>query len=156
MKKSFGVISIMLLVALLLSAWLPAAAAPSRTYVNLLNPPKHGVLELEVGESETFYIEVVSEEPFLSAAAKVDQYYPGRGIVPPRGDQAGQGTTALLEITITGKSSTADLPLVCDWPQPGDPCWEEAGIAPVAIVAGMRYAGGVVYADQFPFAVRVP
>ena len=154
MKKSFGVISIMLLVALLLSAWLPAASAPpSNTYVKLLNPPKKGVLELAVGESYTFYIEMASEEPFLSAMAKVDAYYPGRGIHSPAGDQAGRGTTALLEITITGKNSTADMAAVCDWPW--DECWPD-GVAPVAIVAGMRYDGGVVYSEYFPFAVIVP
>jgi hypothetical protein len=60
----------------------------------------------------------------------------------------------LLEITITGKNSTADMLGVCDWPEPGY-CWPD-GVAPVAIVAGMRYDGGVVYAEQFPFAVIVP
>ena len=126
---------------------------PLRTYVKLINPPKKGVLELEVGESYTFYIEMRSEESSLFAMAKVDAYYPGRGIQSPGGDRAGQGTTALLEITITGKNSTADLPAVCDWPWPGE-CWDE-GVAPLSIVAGMRYAGGAVYAEQFPFAAIV-
>lgn len=155
MKRFFGAMSVMILLTLVLSAWLlPVAAAPSKTYVKLLNPPKHGELVLEVGESYTFLIEVVSEEPYLFAAAKVDAYYPGRGIHSPGGDQAGRGTTALLEITITGKNSTADLPAVCDWPWPGK-CWDE-GVAPVAIVAGMRYDGGVVFPEYFPFAVIVP
>ena len=88
MKKVVAALSVMVLVTLLLSAWLPAAAAaPSRTYVKLLNPPKHGVLELAVGESYTFYVEVASEEPYNFAAAKVDQYYPGRGIHAPAGMQ---------------------------------------------------------------------
>jgi hypothetical protein len=154
MKKVFGAMSIMILLTLLLSAWLPAAADPVTTYVRLLNPPKKGVLELGVGESRTFQIEVASEDPYLFAAAKVDQYYPGRGIHSPGGDQAGQGTWALLEITITGKNSTADLPAVCDWPWPGE-CWPE-GVAPIAIVGGMRYDGGVVFAEYFPIAVIVP
>ena len=153
MKKVFGAISIMLLLTLLLSAWLPAAAAPSGTYIELLNPPKKGVLELAVGESYTFQIEMASEEPFLFAMAQVDAYYPGRGIHSPGGDLAGRGTTALLEITITGKNSTADMAAVCDWPW--DECWPD-GVAPVAIVAGMRYDGGVVYSEYFPFAVIVP
>ena len=152
MKKGFGVISIMLLLTLLLSAWLPAAAAaPGLTKVRLLNPPRHGELVFEVDESHTFYVEVKSEEPYLFAMAKMDAYYPGRGIHAPAGDQAGAGTTAVLKITITGKNSTADLPAVCDW---YGECWDE-GVAPVAIVAGMRYPGGV-YAEQFPFAVIVP
>ena len=153
MKKVFGAMSVLVLVTLLLSAWLPAAAAPPTTYVKLLNPPKKGVLELEVGESHTFYIEVASEEPYLFAAAKVDQYYPGRGIHTPGGDQAGQGTGAVLEITITGKNSTADLPAFCDWPWPGE-CWP-VGVAPIAIVGGMRYDNDV-YAEYFPFMVIVP
>jgi hypothetical protein len=109
---------------------------------------------LAVGESYTFYVEVASEEPYNFAAAKVDQYYPGRGIHVPAGDQVGQGTAAVLEITITGKNSTADMVGICDWPWPGE-CWPD-GVAPVAIVAGMRYAGGVVVAEEFPFAVIVP
>jgi hypothetical protein len=84
----------------------------------------------------------------------IDAYYPGRGILVTGGDQASPGTYALLEITITGKNSTADLPAVCDWPEPGD-CWPE-GVAPVSIAAGMRYSGGGVYGEQFPFAVIVP
>ena len=153
MKKIFGAIGVMLLLTLLLSAWLPAGADPTKTYVKLLNPPKKGVLYLDVGESETFYIEVASEVPYLFAAAKVDAYYPGRGIHSPGGDQVGQGTSALLEITITGKNSTADLPAVCDWPWEGM-CWPE-GVAPVAIAAGMRYDDNVI-AEYFPFMVIVP
>ena len=155
MKKAFGTLSIMILLTLLLSAGLPALAAPpSGTDIVLLNPPKKGLLELGVGESYTFYIEVRSVEPFTMAMAMLDEYYPGRGIFSPAGDQAVQDTSALLEITITGKSSTADLYAVCDWPEPGY-CWED-GVAPVSIAVGMRYAGGMVYAEQFPFAVIVP
>ncbi len=154
MKKVFGAVSVMILLTLLLSAWLPAGADPAETYVKLLNPPKKGVLYLEVGQSKTFYIEVKSEVPYLFAAAKVDQYYPGRGIHTPGGDQAGQGTEALLEITITGKNSTADLPAVSGWPWEGE--YWPAGVAPVAIVGGMRYDGGEVYAEYFPFMVIVP
>ena len=153
MKKVFGAMSVMILLTLLLSAWLPAAAAPGQTKVRLLNPPRHGVLYLDVGESETFQIEVRSEVEYLFAAAKVDQYYPGRGIHTPAGDQEDRGTEALLEITITGKNSTAELPAVTDWPWEGE--YWPAGVAPVAIVAGMRYDGGQVYAEYFPFMVIV-
>ena len=62
-------------------------------------------------------------------------------------------TTGLLEITVTGKKSTADLFAVCDWPEPDD-CWVE-GVAPVAVVAGVRFPGGLVVAETFPFAVVV-
>ena len=154
MKKVLGAMSVMTLVVLLLCVWFSPAAAAPRTSIKLLNPPKKGILELEVGESHTFYIEMRSEEPFLWGMAMVDAYYPGRGIHSPGGDRAGEGTTALLEITITGKNSTADMLAVSDWPQPGD-CWDE-GVAPVSIRAGMRYPGGAVFAEQFPFAVIVP
>ncbi len=154
MKKVLGPMAVMTLIVLLLCAWFsPVVAAPS-TEIKLLNPPKKGVLELAVGESHTFYIEITSEEPFVLAIAMTDAYYPGRGIHSPGGDQASQATTALLQLTITGKGSTADLPAVCDWPEPGD-CWDE-GVAPVSLVAGVRYLGGGVVSEQFPFAVIVP
>ena len=41
-----------------------------------------------------------------------------------------------------------------NWPQP-DVCWD-AGIAPVSIVAGVRYEGGVVVSEEFAFGVAVP
>jgi hypothetical protein len=63
-------------------------------------------------------------------------------------------TTAELHLTMTGKRSTADLPGACDWPGPGD-CWDE-GVAPVSIAAGVRYNGGVVVSERFPFAETVP
>lgn len=154
MKKVLGAMSAMVLVALLLCTWVSLATAAPSTDIKLLNPPKKGVLELAVGESRTFYVEITSEDPFLLALAMSDAYYPGRGIHSPGGDRASQGTTALLELTITGKGSTADLPAVCDWPQPGD-CWDE-GVAPVSIVTGVRYPGGGVISEQFPFAVVVP
>ena len=70
MKKVVGAMSVMILLTLLLSAWLPAGADPAKTYVKLLNPPKKGVLYLEVGESETFYIEVASEVGTLGGAGR--------------------------------------------------------------------------------------
>ena len=150
MKKVFGTMSVMILLALLLSAWLPAAAASDQTKIKLLNPPKNGVLELGVGESYTLRVQVRSKEPFVWAMAKLDQYYPGRGIFATSSVHAPGGTTALLEITITGKNSTADLPAVSDWYGQSWP----AGVAPVAIVAGVQYPGGAI-GEYFPFMVIV-
>ena len=75
-------------------------------------------------------------------------------IFSPGGDRAGQGTEAVLYITLTGKNSTADLPAVCDWPEPGD-CWP-AGVAPVSIATGVRFPGGLAVGEQFTFGVVVP
>jgi hypothetical protein len=69
-------------------------------------------------------------------------------------DIAGRGTSYLLRLTVTGKTSTAELFAMCDWPEPGD-CWPE-GVAPVSIVVGVRYRGGMVVAEAFPFAIVVP
>jgi hypothetical protein len=81
-------------------------------------------------------------------------YYPGRGVFWHGSDRATRDTTAVLHLTVTGKGSTAGLWEVCDWPEPGD-CWPE-GTAPLAIAAGVRFQGGGVVSQQFPFAVLVP
>lgn len=146
--------ALVLVAAVLLCTLVSQAAAQPSVSIEFLNPPKKGLLELGVGESHTFWVEVTSDEPFVLAMALTNEYYPGRGIFWRGGDHASQGTYALLELTVTGKNSTADLWAVCDWPEPGV-CWEE-GVAPVAIAAGVRFAGGVTVAEQFAFAVEVP
>jgi hypothetical protein len=154
MKKLLIVLSVMLVVLLLAGTLVaPAKAAPTIT-ITLLNPPPGGVLELAVGESYTFDILITSDEPFVMAAALTNSYYPGRGVFWHGGDHASQSTSATLHLTVTGKSPTADLLAVCDWPIPGT-CYS-AGTAPLAIVAGVRYKGGVTIAQTFTFAVKVP
>jgi hypothetical protein len=138
---------------LLLVAWSSAAAAPDVT-IKVDRLPKNKPLELEVGESITFEISIKSSEPFIMAAAMVDQYYPGRSIYWSGIDRESWATSATLHLTITGKASTADLFAVCDWPEPGV-CWPE-GVAPVAIAAGVRFQGGEIVGQHFPFAVEVP
>ena len=129
-------------------------AAPAATTIELLNPPRSGLLELAVDESYTFDILITSDEPFVGAVAMTDSYYPGRGVFWHGTDRVNRSTSAVLHLTITGKESTADLLAVCDWPEPGV-CWP-AGVAPVSIVAGMRYQGGATISEQFAFAVRAP
>jgi hypothetical protein len=131
----------------------PAAAAPT-VNIELLNPPPDGLLELAVGESYTFIVQISSDEPFVLAAAMTDAYYPGRGVYWHGGDRTVHDTSATLYLTMTGKRSTADLPAVCDWPGPGT-CWP-AGVAPASIVAGARFKGGLTLAQEFAFAVQVP
>ena len=153
MKRLLSVIGLMTL--LVLVAPIASTAAPKTPTIKLLNPPpKNKPLELAVGESVTFDILVKSDEPFVLAIALTNQYYPGRGIYWHGGDQASQTTEAVLQLTMTGKDSTADLFSVCDWPEPGY-CWPE-GVAPVAIAVGVRYPGGAVVGEQFPFSVVVP
>jgi hypothetical protein len=154
MKKLLAVMSMVAMVVLLVCAASVQAQDAPDVRIRLVKRPPGGLLELEVGQSHTFEIQIKSSEPFLWTMAMTDSYYPGRGIFAPGGDRAGQGTEAVLYITLTGKNSTADLPAVCDWPGPGD-CWPE-GVAPVSIVAGVRFPGGLAVGEQFPFAVVVP
>lgn len=153
MKKLLIVASLLVVLFLLLG--ISSLQATESVRIKLLNPPpKNKPLELDVGESYTFDILVTSTEPFAVALAMPDAYYPGRGVYWHARDRAAQSTSALLHLTMTGKDSTADLAAVCDWPEPGD-CWPE-GVAPVSIVVGARFSGGLVYTEAFPFAVKVP
>jgi hypothetical protein len=154
MKGVLATLGVVAMLALLVCASLVQAQEPPAVDIWLVEPPPAGLLELPVGQSHTFEVHITSNEPFVLAMALTDQYYPGRSIYVRGGDRASQGTEAVLYITMTGKHSTAELPAVCDWPEPGDR-WPE-GVAPVSIAAGVRYKGGVVVAEQFPFAVVVP
>ena len=81
-----------------------------------------------------------SNEPFIQAIVLGDEYYPGRGVFFHGNDTANHATSALLHLTITGKEATDFLP---------------DGVAPVAVVAGVRYKGGVVFSERFDFNVVV-
>lgn len=153
MKKFVVAISVIAVAVLLTCASSSQAVAAPGVEITLLNPPPDPLV-LEVGESYTFNIQVESDEPFIWAMAMTDAYYPGRGMHWHGGDRATQDTSAVLQLTMTGKKSTAGLPAVCDWPQPGD-CWPE-GVAPASIVVGVRYKGGQVVAETFAFGVVVP
>ena len=155
MKRYLTTIGMILLAIVLMVAPVSAAKPGPDTTITLLNPPENGLLVLNVGESYTFDIEIKSSEPFVSAAAKVDIYYPGRGVFWHAGsDNASQANTALLHLTVVGKKSTAVLPAVCDWPTEGV-CSPE-GSAPQDILAGARFKGGRVSSASFPFDVVVP
>jgi hypothetical protein len=127
-------------------------AGTSWNFVKGYEPPT----ALAVGETKTIRIEVRSDDrEFLQAIAMINAYYPGRGVSFSGGDRVVNDTYALLELTIKGKNSTADLPGVCDWPLPGTPCTPD-GAAPLAIAIGLRYKRGEVYGEYIPFAVTVP
>ena len=69
-----------------------------------------------------------------------DLQFPGKGVVAKGGDHAGAGTSATVEVTFSAKTDTAKMP---------------SGEAPVAVVVGVRYKGGVVVGERFDFAVTV-
>ena len=154
MKRSLAVIGIVTAIVLLMCVPASQATASPSATITLLNPPPSGLLELDVGESYTFDVEITSDEPFVLALALPNQYYPGRGIKWHGCDQATHSTSAVLHLIMTGKKLTADLPAVCYGPEPDD-CGPE-GVAPASIVAGVRFKGGQVVAREFPFAVLVP
>jgi len=137
--KKHQITIIVLLLALLMLP-VTAVAKPAPVTIELLNPPKKDVLVLGVGESYTFDVEITSEEPFLLAMVMGDQYYPGRGIFYSGIDSVHHATAALLHLTVTGKEPTDFLP---------------EGVCPIAVVAGVRFPGGVVFSEQFDLNVQV-
>jgi hypothetical protein len=145
-------LTIRLIVQAVLLACIASTAIAGVT-IELLNPPPGQLLELDVGESYTFDIRITSDDAFVLAMAMTDVYYPGRGIRRGANATAHRATSAVLHLTVTGKSSTVGLPEVYDWPEPGID-WQE-GTAPVSIVAGVRYKGGVVISERFNFTVAV-
>jgi hypothetical protein len=139
MKRS--IFFLLALIVGLLSASAPiqmVKASPS-VEISVTNLPSDDLV-LGVGESQTFTIDITSSDHFILAMVMTDMYYPGRGVFWHGSDRAIHSDLAVLHLTITGKESTASLP---------------GGVAPVAIVAGVRYQGGVVYSERFDFNVRV-
>jgi hypothetical protein len=138
MKRLLMVIGAMTLLAFISP---PAARAePAPPTIDLLNPPAHGLLTLHVGQSYVFDIEITSDEPFVLAMALGDEYYPGRGVFYHGNDTAHHATSAILHLTIKGKEPTDFLP---------------DGVAPIAVVAGVRYKRGVVVSERFDMNVMV-
>lgn len=135
-----------MLITLLLIGY-PAPVSAATPTITVTNPPAGDLLTLNVGQSYTFAIHVASDEPFVLAIALGDEYYPGRGIFFNGNDTAHQTTSATLQLTVTGKESTADLAAADGWPP---------GIAPAAVVVGVRYAGGTVVSQRYRFGVIVP
>jgi hypothetical protein len=135
MKKSLSLLCLLILAVMSVS---PASAqAPTITFVN---PPAGGVLELNVGDSYTFEVQVNSDQPFLLAQMTFSQYYPGRYIFSKGFVVARRTSSATLRITITAKAPTAELP---------------GGVNPVSLVTGVHYKGKVVFTEFFNFGVRV-
>jgi hypothetical protein len=86
-----------------------SAQAANPPTITFLNPPANGEVHLHVGESYTAHFHVDSDSEFVWARAIPSAYFPGRGVFTPNPDRSGQGTSADLSLTWTGKDSTADL-----------------------------------------------
>lgn len=153
MKRTFGTMGIV--VAIVLLTCMASSATADSNRITLLNPPPAEGLELAVGESYTFDIEIASGPAFILAMAMPDAYYPGRAIIWHGNDIAHGESSALLQLTMTGKGSTAGFDAVCDWPEGQTGCWPE-GVVPASIVVGVRFNQGVVISERFDFAVTVP
>jgi hypothetical protein len=105
-----------------------------------VNPPADGILVLGVGESYTFEVQVESNQPFVHAQLGLGQYFPGRSVFADGAQIAHQGTSATLRLTVTGKGTTDRFP---------------GGVAPVTLVVGVRYRGGLVVAEYYEISIVV-
>ena len=141
MKRIIVVASVMIMAALLTCVSFSQVKAQCSPVIQLLNPPHGGLLELTVGESYTFDVSITSDEPFILAIAMTDAYYPGRYIDWHGNDRATHATDAELNLTMTGRRPTADLP--------------EGGVVPVSIAVGVRCGGAFVVSERFDFNVLV-
>lgn len=130
-----------LLVFLFAGSFMVHTVRAETVHVNFLNVVENGVVELGVGETVTFMVEVIADEAFTSALMLSDEQFPGKGIKLSGADIQTRSDYALLALSATGKASTADLP---------------NGVAPVSLVVGVRYPGGYVLAERVNFFVRVP
>jgi len=135
--KKLTQITLLIALSIVFAASLSAATVPKATITLVSGLPS----VMQVGESYTVVIDVVSDQPFIWAMALPDLQFPGKGVIAQGGDHADGGTTARLEVTFTAKSSTAEMP---------------GGVAPVAVVVGVRYTNGYVASQQFDFKVAVP
>lgn len=127
-----------------------ATPAPTVTFTLLTPLPAH----LAVGETALIGVRVESSEPFAMAIALSDAYYPGRGVRFDGSSAQANATSADLFLTITGTHSTADLPAVQDWPADAPTDWP-AGVAPLIVRVGARFAGGHVVSTAYLFGVQV-
>jgi hypothetical protein len=136
LKRIFSFLGIVVLVVVMTGMLTAAAPMPEITLVQGLPET------LNVGQTYTVIVEVTSEEKFISAQAMPSFYYPGKGVVAVQGgDRAGQGNSALLEVTFKAKSPTTRM---------------TDGVALVYLNVGVRYGGGDVVVMPYEFRVKVP
>ena len=137
-KRILSFVGLMVFMALM-TGLLTAATPMAVTTITL----EQGLpATMKVGETYTVIVRVTSDQKFTSAQAMPDFQYAGKGVVAVNGgDRVGRNTSALLKVTFKAKSSTAKMP---------------GGVAPVAVVVGVRYGGGTVVVQRFEFNVKVP
>ncbi len=138
MKPRIKQLTFLVVLAMLLTV---AAAPAPPTQPNVQIQVVNGLPAImNVGESFTVEILVTSDTTFISAAAMPSAYYPGRYVVAQGVNIVQSGTTATLYVTFTAKDSTANLP---------------NGVAPVSVVAGVRYPQGITISERFDYTVAV-
>jgi len=128
--------------AIMLSSFAAAPTpppAPNVTFTVLSPLPD----TMNVGESYDFVVEVTSDTTYTSVTAMPTYFFPGRYVTARGNDRAGAGTSAVLTVTFTAKGSTNE------GQANGTP-------APVSIVVGARFQGGVVVSQQFDYYITVP
>lgn len=137
-KRIISFLGLVALMALMTGLLTAAAPGPATTITLEQGLPK----TMSVGETYTVIVHVTSDQQFTSVQAMPDFQYAGKGVVAVQGgDRSGQGTEATLEVTFKAKSSTEKM---------------TNGVAPVAVVVGVRYGGGNVVVERFEFNVKVP
>ena len=138
MKKLFYYVGLALMMVLMTGVLTAATPAPNVTFELVSGLPA----TMNVGDTYTVVVNVTSDVPFNAVQAMPDPQYPGKGVVPVKGgDHAGAGTFATVEVTFTAKTDTSKMP---------------DGLDVMAVVVGVRYQGGVVVGEVFPFEVSVP
>ena len=152
MKKVLGILAVLASIGLL--ACMASSATADSTRIELLDFDPADGLTLAVGDTYTFEIEVKQGRAFILAMAMPDAYYPGRSIIWRGNDIIHRDDSGLLQLTMTATSPTDGLDQVCGWPESNDPCWDP-GVAPVSIVAGVRFEKGEVLTERFDFQVVV-
>ena len=138
MKKLFSYVGLALMMVLMTGVLTAAAPTPNVSFKVVKGLPA----TMNVGDTYKVVVEVTSDVPFNSVQAMPDMQYPGKGVVAVQGgDHAGMGTTAIVEVAFTAKSDTSKMP---------------NGEDVMAVVVGVRYKGGMVVGETFPFTVSVP
>ena len=138
MKKLLSYVGLALMMVLMTGVLTAAASMPKVTFELVQGLPS----TMNIGETYTVVVNVVSDTPYNTVTAMPSFYYPGRGVVAVQGgDRAGGGTTATLEVTFTAKTDTSKMP---------------NGEDVVYLVMGARFKNGYVASEQFTFNVTVP
>ena len=144
MKKNLLLLLSLILALALLALAIPALA--NNALISFVNVSDGDEIFLDIGETIDFQVQVNSSVPFIHAIMLSDQYYPGRGIFMGGADIVTQASSADLSLSATGKNSTANLAATDTSP---------GGCAPVGLVVGVRYLGGVVETERIDFCIYV-